>query len=116
MSRREFLPSKESMKRMAEKLILHKIFLQHLQVDVRVLHILWAKFSPLNNYDHYNQIKTNQENDVIKSALEHIVNLWEIHSSDESESSIPIYWCIALWTVPLVSWGKPDLFRYHLEE
>ena len=24
------------------------------------------------NYDYYNQIKTNQENDMIKSALEHM--------------------------------------------
>ena len=81
-----------------------------------VLCILWVKFSPLNNYDYYNKIKTNEENDVIKSPLEHIGNLWEIHSSDESESSIHIYWCIALRVFPLVSQGKPDLFRYDLHE
>lgn len=34
------------------------------------------------------QINSNQEN-VIKSDADHIINMWEINSSDESESSIP---------------------------
>lgn len=34
------------------------------------------------------QTNEKQENNIIKSDLDHIINMWEINSSDESESSI----------------------------